>query len=49
MFGISDNFVDQCLIRFDKDDQIDILIETLTEFGDGCHDYMSKWKRGGHR
>ena len=45
MFGISNNFVDQCLIRFDKDDQIDILQEECAELIKAC----SKVKRGmGH-
>lgn len=45
MFGVSDEFVNQCIDRFDTDNQIDILQEECAELIKAC----SKVKRGiGH-
>lgn len=36
-------------IIFNDSYELDVLIEMLTEFRDGCHDYMSEWNIESYR
>lgn len=39
----------EALFVFDDSRELDLLIEMLQKFRDGCHNQMGEWKREGYR